>query len=346
MKQFFSVKMIYTKMEEEIRQAENWYQSQLSGLQNYVLRYIQSLRNARRLSWRQKMLYHGRIIQWFHSRKSYLAMQRDARIAGIRSRYPNKVVPVSTSNKKAVLVGINYEGTSAELKGCVNDVYKLRDMLVSQYGYTMSNIHMLINSDATRKNILHYFTLLLKSANPGDSICFTFSGHGYYTRDMYNKDEKDGYDELIVTADHKTIIDDEFKHLIQKHLKSNVNMFSLFDNCHSGTVYDLRYQYFDSSTNPKDVMTVQPNLIDTPGQVVLLSGCMDNQVSLDARINGKFNGVMTWVFVEALRMANYQDTWDSLLQRIRKILIQNKLEQIPQMSSGRQLDVQNKKVLI
>ena len=333
-------------MEEEIRQAEKWYQSQLSGLQNYVLRYIGYLRNARRLSWRQKMFYHRRIIQWFHNRKSYLARQRDARIAGIRSRYPNKVVPVSTSNKKAVLVGINYEGTSAELRGCVNDVYKLRDVLVSQYGYTMGNIHMLVNSDATRKNILHYFTTLIKQSNPGDYICFTFSGHGYYTRDMFKKEERDGFDELIVTADRKVIIDDEFKNIIQKHLKPHVNMFSLFDNCHSGTVYDLRYQHFDSVTDPTKPTTILPNYVDTPGQVVLLSGCMDNQVSLDARINGKFNGVMTWVFVEALRMANYQDTWEGLIQRIRKILSQNKLEQIPQMSSGRNLDVQNKKVLI
>ena len=333
-------------MEEEIRQAENWYQSQLSGLQNYVLRYIHFLRRSRRLSWRQKLFYHRRIIQWFHRRKTHLANVRDARIAQIRSKYPAQVVPHASGKKKAVLIGINYEGTSAELKGCVNDVYKLRDMLVSQYGYTMGNIHMLINSDATRKNILHYFTLLLKTASPGDHLCFTFSGHGYYTKDRLQKEERDGYDELIVTADHKTIVDDEFKQLLRRHLKQNVHMFSLFDNCHSGTIYDLRYQHYDSVTNPNKPTTILPNYVDTPGQVVLLSGCMDNQVSIDAKINGKFNGVMTWVFVEALRMANYQDTWDSLLQRIRKMLVQNKLQQIPQMSSGRQLDVQNKKVLI
>ena len=102
-------------MEEEIRQAENWYQSQLSSLQNYVQRYIQYLRRMRRLSWRQKMFYHRRIIQWFHGRKTHLANVRDGRIAQIRSKYPAQVVPLASGTKKAVLVGINYEGTSAEL---------------------------------------------------------------------------------------------------------------------------------------------------------------------------------------------------------------------------------------
>lgn len=331
-------------MENEISQVMIWYNNHLKRLKHTVNINIRSIHRASRLSWKNKQLMNTRIIQWYHSRKLQLDHIKDTRISKIRNTYTVPVIP--TIHKKALLVGINYEGTDSELKGCVNDVYDLRDMLVSKYGYKPDNIQLLINTKATRKNILDSFIALLQSANEGDHICFTFSGHGYYTTDKF-EDEVDGYDELIVTADHQTIVDDTFKQLIQTHLKEKVTLFSLFDNCHSGTIYDLRYQYLDSSIQTKDTMTVHPNpkVSDTRGQVIMLSGCMDNQVSLDAIINGKFNGVMTWCFLEALRQSNYEDTWETLLQRIRTILNVNKLQQIPQLSSGIPLNTKQKVII-
>ena len=330
-------------MEDKIRQVNAWYNEQLTKLKQTVASHSRSIRASNKLSWQKKRVWHTRILKWYQSRKLQLDHIKDTRISKIRNTLP--VLP--TIHKKALLVGINYEGTSSELKGCVNDVYDLRDMLVSKYEYKSENIQLLINTKATRKNILEAFITLLQSAKKGDHICFTFSGHGYYTADMYDKDEADGYDELIVTADHQTIVDDEFKQLIQTHLKEDVTLFSLFDNCHSGTIYDLRYQYLDSSIPTKESMSIQsnPNVLDTRGQVIMLSGCMDNQVSLDARINGKFNGVMTWCFLEALRESKYADTWETLLQRIRTILNVNKLQQIPQMSSGIPLDTKQKVII-
>jgi hypothetical protein len=322
-------------MEDEIRQVWILYNDQLKKLKHTSTRHLRYIHIATRMSWKNKQIMNTRIMKWYHERKLQLDHIKDTRISNIRNTYT-----VPTIHKKALLVGINYEGTSSELKGCVNDVYDLRDMLISKYNYNPDNIQLLINTVATRKNILDTFTTLLQSANEGDHICFTFSGHGYYTKDM-SGDEVDGYDELIVSADHQTIVDDEFKQLIQTHLKEKVTLFSLFDNCHSGTIYDLRYQYLDSSIQKNEIMTVhpRPDVSDTQGQVIMLSGCMDNQVSLDARINGKFNGVMTRCFLEALRQSNYQDTWETLLQRIRSILNVNKFQQLPQMSSGIPLDI-------
>ena len=36
------------------------------------------------------------------------------------------------SVKKACLIGINYNGTSAQLNGCVNDVFKLKKILIDK----------------------------------------------------------------------------------------------------------------------------------------------------------------------------------------------------------------------
>ncbi|GLT54087.1 hypothetical protein SLA2020_273160 [Shorea laevis] len=60
--------------------------------------------------------------------------------------------------KKAVLIGCNYPGTKAELKGCINDVKRTYQCLVDRYGFSEDDITVLIDTDdsytqPTGKNI-------------------------------------------------------------------------------------------------------------------------------------------------------------------------------------------------
>jgi hypothetical protein len=177
------------------------------------------------------------------------------------------------------------------------------------------------------------------NANPGDSICFTFSGHGYYTKDR-NYEENDGKDELIVSYDYYAVTDDELKSIIDQHLKKDVKMFAMFDNCHSGTILDLKYKY----ENNKNTI-INNNYRETNGNVILISGCRDNQVSYDAKIQTQFNGVLTWVIVNILEN-NKNITWASLIQKAREIISINKFDQIPQLSCGTNIDLNKLNVFI
>ena len=204
--------------------------------------------------------------------KQRLDNEKEKKIAEIKTKYSQISESLTTKPvKKACLVGINYNGTSAQLNGCVNDVFKLKKILIEKYGYEEKNITLLTEKQATRKNILKSFKELVDTANTGDSICFTFSGHGYYTRDT-QFEETDGKDELIVSYDYFAVTDDEFKKIIDTHLKKDVKMFAMFDNCHSGTMLDLKYKF----ENNKNIIT-NDNYRETKGNVVLMSGCRDNQ---------------------------------------------------------------------
>ncbi|KAK4753099.1 hypothetical protein SAY87_021897 [Trapa incisa] len=60
--------------------------------------------------------------------------------------------------KKAVLIGCNYPGTKAELKGCINDVKRMYRCLTERYGFSDEDITVLIDADEsyvqpTGKNI-------------------------------------------------------------------------------------------------------------------------------------------------------------------------------------------------
>ena len=242
-------------------------------------------------------------------------------------------------NKNALLIGCNYIGTPNELSGCINDVVNIQNKLKNQYGFN----NILIMTDNTSKkptkaNILDEIKVLLNNSKSGDKLFLAFSGHGTTMKDIAG-DEKDGLDELFVPIDFNCISDDEIKLLINNNLKKDVTLFALFDCCHSGTILDLRYQYFDSENY--DNSTENTKETETIGNVIMISGCMDNQTSADAYINSKYQGAMTWAFLDTVNK-NPNLTWKELITTMRSSLKTSKYEQIPQLSSGKKLDLTTK----
>ena len=232
--------------------------------------------------------------------------------------------------KRALLVGINYTGTSNQLFGCINDVNSIKER-ISTKGFTSINtITDLTTAKPTRDNILREFKNLLVNSQAGDLLFFLYSGHGSYALDK-NGDETDGYDELIVTSDLKGITDDEFKTIIQQNLKQDVTLFAMFDSCFSGTMLDLKYQYIDSLNYEK--YTENDKQAITVGNVFMISGCTDNQTSADAVFNNKANGAMTWSLLECLKQKP-NDSWRELVKNMRDILKTSEFTQTPQFSSG------------
>lgn len=283
-----------------------------------------------------KNIYRRHINNWFQKNKFNLDKKRANELEKIKQKYDALPPPPL---KKALLIGINYKNTEGELRGCVNDVNDLKKMLTSKYDYSPSNVTTVIDSEATRKNILKQFTELLRSGKSGETLFVSFSGHGYYWDDIYNKDEIDGKDELIVTVDNYAIVDDELKNIIDANLKENVTLIALFDNCHSGTILDLPYHYFK-----EDKEMIHHSLCkDTKGTVICLSGCRDDQVSMDAYLQGDFNGALTFHFVEMLTH-NRSLTWKKLVDSLRSNLELKQFNQVPQITCGRKMDLDQLRV--
>lgn len=154
----------------------------------------------------------------------------------------------SSSKRRAVLVGINYVGTKAELRGCHNDVETMKRYLQSQ-GYEESDMRILMddgNSEMpTHKNIHAAMRWLVEDANPGDSLFFHYSGHGTSMRDD-DGDEADGKDEALVPVDYESAglaRDDEILETLVLPVKKGVLLTCVFDCCHSGTIMDLPYVF-------------------------------------------------------------------------------------------------------
>jgi hypothetical protein len=235
---------------------------------------------------------------------------------------PNVVKPIP--KKSALLVGINYTKTSNQLYGCINDIQNIGKLL-TQKGYTCTMLTDLTPIKATKNNILNALNQLLTNATNGDTLFFHYSGHGTNTIDR-NKDELDGKDEMICPCDFNMISDDELNQLIRLKLKPNVTLFALFDSCFSGTVLDLKYNYLPNIINPR--------VPETNSNVIMISGCMDNQTSADTFINKAWCGAMTSAFLSSVNSPSL----NALIMNMRNYL-RNNYSQIPQLSSGKLLNI-------
>ncbi|KAK7313817.1 hypothetical protein VNO77_39019 [Canavalia gladiata] len=158
--------------------------------------------------------------------------------------------------KKAVLIGINYPGTKAELRGCINDVWKMHKCLIERYGFSEDDITVLIDTDdsyrePTGKNIRSALTRLVRSAEPGDVLFVHYSGHGTRLPAETGEDDDTGYDECIVPSDMNLITDDDFREFVDG-VPRGCRITIVSDSCHSGGLIEEAKEQIGESTKGEE----------------------------------------------------------------------------------------------
>jgi hypothetical protein len=206
--------------------------------------------------------------------------------------------PIAT--KYAFLVGINYKGTSSELRGCINDVHNMSAALVKYFRYDPANIVVITDETDTKPthaNILAGLKTLCTHAG-ATQVFFHYSGHGSYQRDR-NGDESDGQDECICPLDYEQsgfIVDDDLYALLDANLAPSCRFTGIFDSCFSGTVLDLPYRYVQKRGGEYERTEPRSKSLESR-TVIEFSGCTDRQTSADAYLNGQSCGALTAAFM-------------------------------------------------
>lgn len=228
-------------------------------------------------------------------------------------------------SKKAVLIGINYKlDPTAQLRGCINDTQHVYNMLTQHFGYHPQNIKILTEESSIlpiKKNILQAIDWLVRDNKAGDNLFFYYSGHGSQQLEGNNTTELDGINEVIVPLDYQTsgvINDDTLYSLLAQPIVKDANLVSIIDCCHSATMLDLKYN-FVSLTKPKNENSLsrmyqtsewtdtyqfymeKSNSDTIQGNVMVISGSLDWQTSADAYLNNKYQGALTFCFLETIR---------------------------------------------
>lgn len=251
----------------------------------------------------------------------------------------NSIVPKNIGNfslKKALLIGINYENTSSQLNGCINDVSLIGDYIKTK-GFSVNLLTDKTDKKPTKENIIKELENFLSTSLENDILYFHYSGHGSNIDDKSN-DEVDKKDETIVSKDLQNITDDQLADIIRKTLPKNRTLIAVLDSCHSGTVLDLKYNVEKSIKTDKLSISENIQYSDFDPNIIMISGCRDSQYSEECLTSTGVNGLMTWALYETITKNN-NITIKSLYISLLKLLKDIGAFQIPQLSMGSLIDI-------
>ena len=237
--------------------------------------------------------------------------------------------------KRALLIGVDeYKSpTIPQLAGAVNDVERMRSVLVGKFEFPSQNVRVLKNAQATRANVLKAIREDLIEAVPrADIAVLHFSGHGSQVIDV-SGDEPDGLDETIVVHDSRVgdvfdITDDEIGELLEEMGKKIPHITLIMDSCHSGSITRaaelgavVRAIPMDPRRPPvrTNVARGERGLVAfraASPKHVLIAGSRANELSHETNFEGVRNGALTYFLVQALQGAGQDSTYRDVMDTV------------------------------
>jgi hypothetical protein len=141
------------------------------------------------------------------------------------------------TTKRAVIVGVNDYSVQGynSLRFCVADAAAMYHMLVDAFGFAPQDIFYLTDGAATSTRIRHALRYCETQSEPGDVICFYYSGHGARVPHPVVPTQMF---ETIIPFSGQHISDHEIHSLADSLDPSVANFTIILDSCHSGGMHD------------------------------------------------------------------------------------------------------------
>jgi hypothetical protein len=237
-----------------------------------------------------------------------------------------EVVTMRAAIGRSLHVGLNridvdHYGVDGALAGCEFDA-KDMEAIAAARGF---QTQILLTDRATVANVTSAIAEAAAALRPGDLLLITYSGHGAQVPDLNGDEGQDEKDETWVLYD-RMLVDDELYALWGQFAEA-VRIAVVSDSCHSGSV--TRDVFFDPEPSGRYRMlpresesrtyTTHRDLYDgiqatnpqgdhvgVGASVLLLSGCLDNQRSLDGDRNGAYTEALLRVLLDEQFQGGYR----------------------------------------
>lgn len=233
-------------------------------------------------------------------------------------------------------VGIN-DYSASPLRGCVNDVLHLDDMLAGAQ-WKPANAYRLFDKRATQMMIRTGMRWLMQQRT--QTLIFQYSGHGTILKDQ-NGDEPSGIDGAICPVDYhlgRYIIDDEFRDMA-KLLTPGQRLILLFDCCYSGAsqrggALGMIRNLFNWRTRKRYVRAeavipgdatydATKKVTFNDSESVLIATAQPNELCDDAWISGKYRGAGTYALMTAWSKLGLKASYEDVMALGNEWLAQN-----------------------
>jgi len=244
----------------------------------------------------------------------------------------------------ALTIGLNavdpkhYAGWSGELTACEADAKDMANIAKSK----KFQVETLLTKEATRAKVKGMISKVAKDLKSGDIFMLSYSGHGGQLPDL-NNEELDERDETWCLFDGQ-LVDDEINSMFAEFSKG-VRILIFSDSCHSGTVSKALDSY--GRPNPLTASSGAPlrqkcmpreylgavyrenqafydkilkkpavNEEDIKASALLISGCQDNQYSMDGERNGLFTSQLLAVWKDGKYSRSYKTFHKDIVRRM------------------------------
>lgn len=150
-----------------------------------------------------------------------------------------QLMPSGAGQVRALIVGINQYSSVPNLKGAVADA---RDLEGTLRAAGITDLTVLIDGFASRRNFETAINRLAENSKAGDFVIIAFAGHGAQAPELVKGSEIDGMDEIFLLAGFsrsgagtaERIVDDEINAWISRMDKKGVEVLFIADTCHGG----------------------------------------------------------------------------------------------------------------
>jgi len=212
-----------------------------------------------------------------------------------------------SSQRWAIIIGVsNYKDTRIPaLRYASQDAKSFYEWVISAHGgkYSPSMVKLLLDEDATGKNIRNALFIWLKQAIQEDVVMIYFAGHGSpespnSPNNLFLLPYDALYDEIATSGFPMWDIETALKRFIKAK-----KVVVIADACHSGGVG----QPFDVARRASRAINVNPissgfqNLSQIGDGVCVISASDDRQFSQESKDWGGGHGVFTYFLLEGLK---------------------------------------------
>lgn len=260
--------------------------------------------------------------------------------------------------KHALLIGISdYSGSGfLNLDGTINDVELVRGMLKQNFGFHEGDIRVLLNGEATHDGIQHAFAQLAKRVGKDDQVYIHFSGHGSLTPNLNGQKKPKyaggtAYDSTWVSFGSSRsqegatdlnaydILNEEVGEWLLPIYAKTDNVAFVSDSCHAGNMTrgegpKVRAAAVDMRPHPLGKRKFEQS---SRVGVVVGAAREDQQAGEYRAPDGKFYGLFTWNWVQALSQASPGESWGDVQKRtVALIGSVRETEQHPQIQGRKE----------
>jgi hypothetical protein len=214
-----------------------------------------------------------------------------------------------------LVIGVDHYSEYVSLDGAVNDAKMVADSLKA---IGAKDVKLLLDEKATRDEIKKAWDELSGLAKSGDTVFFTYAGHGAQHPERIKGSESDGQDEFYVLGNfsesdkntYERVIDDDLQEWFGK--RPDINVILVSDSCHSGTMTrsykhsKLKYRKASVKAITNDAIPVSnnPDLVNEQKTVLpnvfSFSGVPDHEEVPEITIDNQPHGALSWFFSKGI----------------------------------------------